>query len=95
MLGLRHAEILLALARAPWGRSAAELADDLFADPARTVTVRAELSRLRRTAGPVLAARPYRIAEGVAVQVQLPADRRRLLPGSVAPVVVRERSAPA
>ena len=31
----RHAEILLALARHPEGRSAAELADDLFGDPTR------------------------------------------------------------
>ena len=91
VLGLRHAEMLLALARAPLGRSAAELADDLFADPTRTVTVRAEVSRLRRTAGPVLATRPYRLAEGVVAEVLRPADPSTLLPGSVAPVVARER----
>ncbi len=91
VLGLRHAEILLALAVAPGGRSAGELADDLFADPARTVTVRAEVSRLRRAVGPLLATRPYRFAEGVTVQVRRPAGR--LLPGSVAPVVLRERAA--
>ena len=58
----RHAEILLALVRAPAGRTAAELADDLFADPSRVVTVRAEMSRLRRTLGSLLEAQPYRIA---------------------------------
>lgn len=95
VLGLRHAEILLALMRAPLGRSAAELADDLFADPTRTVTVRAEVSRLRRTTGPVLATRPYRLAEGVDTRVVLPAVPAALLPGSVAPVVARERLRPA
>ncbi len=95
VLGLRHAEILLALARAPHGLSAAELADGLFADPSRTVTVRAEVSRLRRTVGPVLATRPYRLAEGVSATVLLPSAGRRVLPGSVAPVVLRERATPA
>ena len=89
-LGRRHAEIVLALAAAPAGRTAAELADDLFGDPARTVTVRAEVSRLRRTLGPLLLHQPYRLA--VPVQVRLPADPARLLPGSLAPVAVRARA---
>ena len=58
----RHAEILLALIRSPEGRTAAQLADDLFADPSRVLTVRAEMSRLRRTLGSLLEAQPYRIA---------------------------------
>jgi hypothetical protein len=91
VLGRRHAEILLALAAAPAGRTAAELADDLFGDPTRTVTVRAEVSRLRRTLGPLLLHQPYRL--GVPAQVRLPADLGRLLPGSGAPVVVRARGA--
>ncbi|ANW17524.1 GAF domain-containing protein [Streptomyces clavuligerus] len=69
----RHAELLCALARHPGGRSAAELAADLFADPSRTVTVRAEFSRLRRHLAPVLASRPYRFADGVEVEVIPPA----------------------
>lgn len=93
VLGLRHAEILLALTRAPHGLSAADLADALFADPTRTVTVRAEVSRLRRTVGPVLATRPYRLAEGITAAVILPPAGRPVLPGSVAPVVQRERVA--
>jgi hypothetical protein len=60
-LGPRHAEILLALVRHPEGRSAAELSTDLFGDPSHGVTVRAEVSRLRRILGPLLAARPYRL----------------------------------
>lgn len=65
----RHAQILAALARHRQGRSAAELANDLFADPSRTVTVRAEMSRLRRILGSVLQAQPYRFAETASVQM--------------------------
>ena len=91
-LSPRHAEILLSLADAgAAGRSAAALALDLFADDTRVVTVRAEMSRLRRDLGPVLLARPYRFAPGVDVRLLLPADRATLLPGSSAPVVVRLR----
>jgi hypothetical protein len=91
-LSRRHAEILLALAGAgPDGRSAADLADDLFADRTRVTTVRAELSRLRRLAGSVLQSNPYRFAPGVAVTAALPDDRALVLPGSSAPVVRRQR----
>jgi hypothetical protein len=90
-LGGRHAEILLALAAAPAGRTAAGLAEDLFGDPTRTITVRAEVSRLRRTLGPLLLHQPYRL--GVPVEVRVPADPTRLLPGSDAPVVARARGA--
>lgn len=82
----RHAEILLALVRSPGGRTAAELADDLFADRSRVVTVRAEMSRLRRTLGPLLEAQPYRIARSVRTTVLLP-DDGPAIPGSSAPVV--------
>ena len=90
-LSLRHAEILLALTRHPAGRSAAALAADLFGDPTRTVTVRAEVSRLRRTLGSVLQTQPYRVDEDVAVEVRLPAPVARLLPASTAPLVERLR----
>lgn len=92
VLGLRHAEILLALLDAPAGRTAAQLADDLFGDPARTVTARAEVSRLRRTLGPLLAHQPYRLGPQVDVRLLLPADPADLLPGSAAPVVLRSRA---
>ena len=93
VLGRRHAEILLALLDAPAGRTAAELADDLFGDASRTVTVRAEVSRLRRTLGPLLEHRPYRLGPQVEVRLDLPADPEDLLPGSTAPVVLRRRRA--
>jgi len=50
---LAHAAILLTLAHYPQGRSASRLARDLLGDHTRTVTVRAEVSRLRRTLGPL------------------------------------------
>ncbi len=88
----RHAEILLSLVRHREGRSAAELADDLFADPTRTVTVRAEMSRLRRTLGPLLQHQPYRIAAGVEPRLILPRDRSQLLTESSAPIVSEARA---
>nr|WP_311765258.1 GAF domain-containing protein [Streptomyces zingiberis] len=86
-LSPRHAELLYALARRPAGRTAAQLAADLFGDPGRTVTVRAELSRLRRTLGGVLEHRPYRFAEGVEVRLLVPDEPGELLPRSTAPLI--------
>ncbi|WP_282072272.1 GAF domain-containing protein [Janibacter hoylei] len=89
----RHAELLLAIIGAgDGGLGAAALADEVFADPARVVTVRAELSRLRRVLGGLLLTRPYRIAPTVSVEVRLPATGAALLPGASAPVVVRARA---
>lgn len=92
-LSPRHAEILLALAMHPGGRSASELADDLFGDASRIVTVRAEMSRLRKVLGSVIAHRPYRIAHDVRTELIEPANRAAVLPGSSAPVVARWRTA--
>lgn len=86
-ISLRHAEILLILARDPRGRSAPELATDLYGDRTRVVTVRAELSRLRKHFAGLLAAQPYRFANGVEVTVQYPADMSMVLPSSTAPAV--------
>jgi hypothetical protein len=90
-LSPRHAELLYVLALHPSGRTAAELADDLFGDPSRTVTVRAELSRLRRNLAGVLAHRPYRFSEAVEVELLRPARPLDLLPHSVAPAVLASR----
>ncbi|MFC4784285.1 GAF domain-containing protein [Nocardioides sp. MAHUQ-72] len=92
-LSRRHAEILLALLQAgAAGRTASDLADDLFAGPGRLVTVRAEVSRLRRVLGGLLLTQPYRVAPHLEPEVRLPADPAALLPGSSAPVVVRLRT---
>lgn len=50
-LSPRHAELLYLLAVHRAGRSAAGLAEDVFGDQGRTVTVRAEMSRVRRYLG--------------------------------------------
>ncbi|MFE4971250.1 GAF domain-containing protein [Kitasatospora sp. NPDC056651] len=91
-LSPRHAELLLLLATGREGSTAAQLAEALFGDAGRTVTVRAELSRLRRYLGGLLAHRPYRIAESVLVTVDGPDDPYDLLPASSAPAVRRLRA---
>ncbi|MFC7302935.1 GAF domain-containing protein [Streptomyces monticola] len=90
-LSPRHAELLYLLATHPSGRTASGLAEDMFGDPARTVTVRAELSRVRRYLAGLLDHRPYRFREDADVEVLLPDDPRELLPHSTAPAVLRAR----
>ncbi|MFI7405180.1 GAF domain-containing protein [Streptomyces sp. NPDC049541] len=90
-LSPRHAELLYLLALQRGGRSAAGLAEEVFGDPARTVTVRAEMSRVRRYLGGLLEHRPYRFAEDAEVELLLPADPRDLLPQSTAPSVIKVR----
>ncbi|MFI5471585.1 GAF domain-containing protein [Streptomyces cacaoi] len=92
-LSPRHAELLYLLADDRGGRSAAGLAEDVFGDSGRTVTVRAEMSRVRRYLGGFLEHRPYRFCEDAEVEVLLPADPKGLLPHSTAPAVVRNRAA--
>ncbi|MFE1249579.1 GAF domain-containing protein [Streptomyces sp. NPDC058735] len=91
-LSPRHAELLYLLAVHRAGRSASGLAEDVFGDPARTVTVRAEMSRVRRYLGAFLEHRPYRFAEDAEVEVVLPEDPRDLLPHSAAPSVSGRRA---
>ncbi|MFG2353353.1 GAF domain-containing protein [Streptomyces sp. NPDC048521] len=93
-LSPRHAELLFLLAEHRPGRGAAGLAQDLFGDPSRTVTVRAEMSRIRRYLGELLQHRPYRFREDAEVEVLLPDDPHDLLPGSTAPAVARKRTTP-
>lgn len=87
----RHAELLYLLALRREGLSAAGLAGEVFGDPARTVTVRAEMSRVRRYLGELLDHRPYRFCEGVEVEVLLPDEPADLLPHSTAPSVTEAR----
>ncbi|WP_236052334.1 GAF domain-containing protein [Streptomyces musisoli] len=91
-LSPRHAELLFLLAEHPAGRGAAGLAEDLFGDPTRTVTVRAEMSRIRRYLGELLQHRPYRFCADTEVEVILPDDLRDLLPQSTAPAVILKRN---
>jgi GAF domain len=86
-ISLRHAEILLVLAMFPQGRSAPELAADLYGDRTRVVTVRAEMSRLRKQLAGLVLGQPYRFAPSAAVDIRYPADRATLLSASTAPAV--------
>ncbi|MFF8192788.1 GAF domain-containing protein [Streptomyces bobili] len=90
-LSPRHVELLYVLAVHRAGRSASGLAEDVFGDPARRVTVRAEMSRVRRYLGGLLEHRPYRFCEQAEVEVLLPDDPRDLLPHSTAPAVTGAR----
>jgi hypothetical protein len=95
-LSTRHAEVLVLLALAgAAGLDAAALSVALYGDRDHLVTVRAEMSRLRRTLGGLLRARPYRIAPEVSVDLPDLAGSA-LLRGSTAPgvqVVVRAAAA--
>ncbi|MFF5138759.1 GAF domain-containing protein [Streptomyces sp. NPDC013157] len=91
-LSPRHAELLYLLAVRRGGRSAAGLAEDVFGDASRTVTVRAEMSRIRRYLGALLEHRPYRFREDAEIEVLLPDDPRDLLPSSTAPAVTASRT---
>ncbi|MEV6042570.1 GAF domain-containing protein [Streptomyces xanthochromogenes] len=106
-LSRRHSEILVLLARHPEGQTGDELLVALYEDEAVSpVTLRAELSRLRRLLGPeLLASRPYRLTAPVdadfdtvarrlgsgAVAAAMTVYAGPLLPGSQAPVVARLR----
>ncbi|SFW84975.1 GAF domain-containing protein [Amycolatopsis australiensis] len=72
-LGRRQAELLRLIAAAgPAGVPAAQLSETLYGDRTHLVTVRAELSRLRKLVGGLLLGRPYRIAPGVEVVLMQP-----------------------
>ncbi|MBV7695841.1 GAF domain-containing protein [Streptomyces sp. TRM70350] len=92
-LSPRHSELLFLLAQHRTGRTAAQLAADVFGDPRRTVTVRAEMSRVRRYLGSFLEHRPYRFRDGAEIEVVLPPEPSDLLPHSSAPAVIKARAA--
>jgi hypothetical protein len=101
-LSLRHSELLLLLAEASLageGRTAEQLAAEVHRGDAAAVTVRAELSRLRRLVGPQLVgSRPYRMLGRL--DTDLDVARRLLARGAVAealqaypgPVLPRSRA---
>ena len=64
----RHVEILTLVDRAgPTGLTARGLSEAVFGDAEHIVTVRAEVSRLRRSIGALVATNPYRLADGVSL----------------------------
>jgi len=81
-LTCRHAEILLLLAEHPAGLRGDELAVLLSESELSEVTVRAEISRLRRLVGPLLSeSRPYRLT--APLQTDVDAVRSALAVGDV------------
>jgi hypothetical protein len=107
LLSRRHSEILVLLVCHPEGLTGERLGLELYGDVLNPVTLRAELSRLRRLLGPdLLDSRPYRLRAPVradfltvtrlldagALREALAAYRGPLLPGSAAPGVLRLRS---
>src|SRR5206468_11023415 len=60
-LSPRHSEIVALLSLHPDGMTSRELGRELYGPGCKAVTVRAEISRLRRQLGPLLARNPYRL----------------------------------
>jgi hypothetical protein len=103
----RHADILVLLGRHPEGLSADHLAMLLDDKDLDVVTIRAEMSRLRRVIGnDYIASRPYRLLQPVAsdigdvfdalqageVEAALSKYSGALLPQSVSPAIARLRT---
>jgi hypothetical protein len=90
-LSLRHSELLLLLAEAAVageGRTAAQLAAECHPGEAAEVTVRAELSRLRRLVGTdLIGSRPYRLLRRI--DTDLAQVRRLLARGAVGEALER------
>jgi len=61
----RHGEIMVILAHRPAGLDEDELLAALYSDGAKKVTLRAEISRLRKLLGSMVKTRPYRLAADV------------------------------
>jgi hypothetical protein len=67
----RQAQVLVLVARAGReGTDAAALGRGLFGDDGHVVAARAEVSRLRRVVGDLVATAPYRLADGVTLAVR-------------------------
>lgn len=64
-LGRRHSEIVVLLALSPRGLSGEELARELYGSSGSRVTGRAEIVRLRRRLGRLVASQPYRLMADV------------------------------
>lgn len=105
-LSPRHSELLTLLALRPAGWSAERLTEELLGSGGKPVSIRAELSRLRRILGPYLGSHPYRLQAGIETdfgELERLIDAGRLhgaleclqagelLPGSGAPLIAEAR----
>jgi len=107
VLGRRHSELVVLLALHPRGMTGEELAHEMYGESGHEVTVRAEMARLRRRLGPMVASQPYRLVADVRadfLEVQWLASRGALaaamgtyagplLPGSSVPAIADARAA--
>ena len=105
-MSVRQAEILALLALHPDGLTCEQLTLELYGEQGNPVSTRAQMSKLRRLLGPLLAARPYRLLGDVHsdfrhverllldgdVAGALRAYRAPLLVESDAPRIVQARS---
>jgi hypothetical protein len=81
-LSPRHSQIVALLGLHPEGLTSRALGRELYGAECNTVTVRAEISRLRRQLGPVLARNPYRLDAHVSAD---PGQLERVLRTNRAP----------
>jgi len=97
-LSRRHGEIVAVLLANPGGLTAAELTRHVYGPAGKTVTLRAELTRLRAVLGHRLLSDPYRIAGPATADFldfpQPDTAGAALLPGSSAPAVLALRRSP-
>jgi GAF domain len=105
-LSPRHSEIVTLLLLRPQGLTCEELARELYGDGSKRMSVRAEISRLRRVLGGRCRQEPYRLAGDVSSDLQdverlLAGGRREsalklahgpLLPGAGAPTIAAARA---
>ncbi|WP_433247937.1 GAF domain-containing protein [Streptosporangium sp. CA-135522] len=90
-LSPRHADILALLALNPHGMTTDQLSFHLYGDEGNSVTVRAEIHRLRARLGPTVAAKPYRLTCVVEADFL---DLKRLLATEDAGAIVRAYGGP-
>lgn len=96
-LSPRRSELLVLLALAPEGLPARELTRQLFGDDEHRMTLRAEVSRLRRLLGGLIGANPYRLLARVDADFlsgqdgRMPHASGALLPSSRVPAIVAAR----
>jgi hypothetical protein len=81
-LSVRQAEILALLSLHPDGLTCEQLTIELYGEQGNPVSTRAQMSKLRRLLGSLLAARPYRLLGDV--QCDFRQVEQRLLEGDVA-----------
>ena len=93
-LSPRHSEMLVLMALHPEGLSARQMAVELFGDPGKLMSVRAEISRLRRQLVGIVAAQPYRVVADLSADFLADDADGVLLPGATSDGVARARRRP-